>query len=63
MKTWKTISDTEYITGDLTIMGDLCPCDGFQSVKAVKMLNNNGVWDDIKPTLIHTSNLIEIISK
>ena len=60
MTKWRTNHDASQISGDLIIMGELCPCDGFQSVKAVKMLNKNGKWDDIKPLLIHKSNLVEI---
>ena len=60
MKIWKVKKDCENVIGNLVVKGDLCPCDGLQSVRAVAMRNTHGGWDDIHPLLIHKSNLDEI---
>lgn len=60
IRTWKINEDTEHIVGNLIVRGALCPCDGFQSVRATAIQNSNGDWDDIHPVLIHKSNVVEI---
>ena len=57
---WRIEKETRHFVGDLVVMGELCPCDGFKSVRAVAMKNKMGGFDDIHPVLIHASNLVEI---
>ena len=63
VKIWQINEDCKQFVANLVVKGYLCPCDGFQSVKANAMLNKLGKWDDIPPVLIHHSHLTELSEK